>query len=487
MGRAVVTLLLIAIAAAAQADEPSHHRSEQRSITDRSFTWPSAEEWKRAFSLRDYNTRVVVLGTALLGLAAGTIGSFALLRKRALMGDALSHATLPGIGLAFIASTAWGVSGKSLPVLLAGASATGVLGVFAILFLRKNTRLKEDAAMGIVLSVFFGAGAALLGVIQQMSAGHQAGLESFIYGKTASMTAGDAEAIAVAGAVVALACVIFFKEFRLLCFDDAYAHSQGFSITFLDVTMMALVVIVTVIGLQAVGLILVIALLIVPAAAARFSTERVLPMTLLSAAIGGVSAMIGAGMSAVFPRLPSGAMIVMVAAATFALSMLFGPARGVLPRVLRRVMLARKIGRQHLLRAIYEELESRSPAGGLDSAGDSPPVGSRALMAKRSWSAGELARLIRRAERESLVVALPDGSLRLTARGAADARRLVHEHRLWELYLITHADVAPSRVDREADTIEHILGPEMIAELETLLAEAAGRPALPGSPHPMSS
>jgi manganese/zinc/iron transport system permease protein len=136
---------------------------------------------------------------------------------------------------------------------------------------------------------------------------------------------------------------------------------------------------------------------------------------------------------------------------------------------------------------MYEELESAAPVGVVDVVGDSRPVPLSALAAKRAWSTGELNRLVRRAERESLAVALPDGSVRLTPRGAAEARRLVHEHRLWELYLITHADVAPSRVDRDADAIEHILGPEMVAELEALLVQTSGRPALPDSPHPIGS
>ncbi len=135
------------------------------SIADRSSEWPTWTQWQRVLLLEDYNTRVVVLGTMLLGLAAGLIGSFALLRKRALMGDALSHATLPGIGFAFIVGTLLGLDGKSLPLLLAGAAASGLLGVGCILLIHNMTRLKEDTALAIVLTVFFGAGMAILGVI----------------------------------------------------------------------------------------------------------------------------------------------------------------------------------------------------------------------------------------------------------------------------------------------------------------------------------
>ena len=141
------------------------------SITDRRIRWPSWEEWQRVLLLEDYNTRIVVFGTAVLGCAAGMVGCFTLLRKRALMGDAISHATLPGIVLAFILANLVGWADKSLPLLLCGATVTGLIGVGVILILRNLTRLKEDAALGIVLSVFFGAGISLLGVVQQMQTG----------------------------------------------------------------------------------------------------------------------------------------------------------------------------------------------------------------------------------------------------------------------------------------------------------------------------
>ncbi len=233
----------------------------------------SLSDLQRVLLLQDHTTRVVVLGTMLLGVAAGVVGAFLLMRKRALLGDALAHATLPGIALAFLV-TASTTGGKSLAALLAGALISGVAGVLCILAVVHLTRIKEDAALGVVLSVFFGLGVAVLGIIQKMETGSQAGLESFIYGKTASMLARDAWLIAAAAAGVTLTCVLLFKEFTLLCFDAGYAGAQGWPIVWLDVVMMSLVAAVTVIGLQAVGLILIIALLVTPAAAARLLTVR---------------------------------------------------------------------------------------------------------------------------------------------------------------------------------------------------------------------
>ncbi len=307
-GRRALWAALVALAAVAcfaprgarAADAPAP-ATLQRSIADRSVEWPGWDQWRRVLLVEDYNTRVVLLGTTLLGLAAGAVGNFTLLRKRALMGDALSHATLPGVGLAFVIVTWAGGDGKSLPLLLAGAAVSGTLGLAAILAIRNATRLKEDAALGIVLSVFFGAGVAVLGVAQQMPTGHAAGLEAFIYGKAASMGALDAQLIGAAALVVTVACALLFKELRLLCFDEAFAGSRGYPVLMLDALLMLLVVLVTLIGLQAVGLILMVALLVVPAAAARFWTERMSSMALISAAIGGASALVGAAMSAVSP------------------------------------------------------------------------------------------------------------------------------------------------------------------------------------------
>ncbi|MHC5005005.1 MAG: metal ABC transporter permease [Planctomycetota bacterium] len=260
---------------------------------------PSAGEIADVILLRDtYNTRLVVLSTTALGVAAGLVGTFLLLRKRALMGDALSHATLPGIAVAFMAMVAFGGSGKFLPGLLLGAAASGLLGVACVLLITHQTRLKDDAALGIVLSVLFGLGVVLLGFVQDMPEGSAAGLQSFIYGKTASVVQRDLWLILGAAVLVLAACVVLYKEFGLLCFDEAYAGAQGWPVVLLDLLLMVLVTVVTVIGLQAVGLILVIALLVTPAAAARFWTERLGHMPLAAALTGGASGWLGAARSA---------------------------------------------------------------------------------------------------------------------------------------------------------------------------------------------
>ncbi len=454
--------------------------ASQNSLADTSLQLPSTAELIRVLSLADHNTRIVVIGVTLLGMTSGVIGTFMLLRKRSLMGDAISHATLPGIGIAFIVMVACGGSGKYLPGLLIGAFISGVVGMMLILFIRRVSRIKEDAALGIILSTFFGAGVAILTIIQKMKTGHAAGLESFIYGKTASMLTQDAQLIALSTLMILLACGLLFKEFALLCFDESYAAAQGWPVAKLDILMMLLVVIVTVIGLQAVGLILVIALFIIPSAAARFWSDNLLKVLVLSAVMGAASGYLGASLSALLPRLPAGAIIVMMAATIFVISMILGSKSGYAVLLHRYWKLNRGIDRQHLLRAIYELWEMKTAA---TSSNNDMGITFDDLLQVRSWSAARLKRSLQLAKRDGMVEEVYSGSYRLSNSGILSAKRFVRNHRLWEMYLITHADIAPSRVDRDADHIEHVLGKEMVEKLEKLL-ESQGQPIpMPVSPH----
>ncbi len=449
------------------------------SIAARGAQWPDGHQLRSVLLLEDYNTRVVVLGVAMLGIASGLVGSFTLLRKRALMGDALAHASLPGITTAFMLATWLGYDGKSLPLLLIGAAVGGLVGVGLIVLLKSQTRLKQDTTLGIVLSVFFALGVAMLGVIQQMTSGSAAGLETFIYGKTASMTRFDGWLIAIASLIAIGGCVLAFKEFKLLCFDEDFAGSRGVPTRLLDMILMGLVVLITIVGLQAVGLILMVALLVIPAAAARFWTESMWRMAVISSLLGMIGGVLGAGVSALFPRLTSGAMIVLVCAGLFLLSMVFGRSRGVLVRLLRRRRLNRRVHRDHLLRGMFESGE----AGIGDEEGSLRPwITMDELLRRRSWSRRELQKSIRQASDEGWL-RRDNGCIGLTVAGYAEAARLTRQHRLWELFLIHHADVAPSRVDRDADMIEHVLEPELVEELERLLAQETIRITVPTSPH----
>ena len=445
---------------------------------------PTFPEVIRVLTLQDYNTRVVVIGTTLLGLAAGLVGTFLLLRKRALLSDTLSHATLPGIALTFILITYLGGEGKNLIALITGAAVFSVLGTASVILIQKYSRLKDDAALGIVLSVYFGFGIALLGIASRMETGTAAGLSSFIYGKTASMLFFDAVLIGATALGSAVVCIMLFKEFTLICFDYSYAATQGWPVFRLDFLMMTLVVIVTVIGLQAVGLILVVALLIIPPSAARFWTHRLKNMLILSGFFGALSGLLGSAFSALMANLPAGAVIVIMAAVVFFLSLAFGSASGLLRQLIERRQLSNRVASENLLRELYEYYESRgsTPSTNLVTIA----IHFNHLLSGRAWSSGQLRRTLKSALSEGLIQANGNQLFELTDKGLQAAYQIVRKHRLWEAYLITHADIAPSQVDWGADAIEHVLDQEMIRKLEKMLPDLKDV-KMPPSPHELAA
>lgn len=297
-----------------------------------------------------YNAALVALGAGLMGFAAGTAGTFLFLRKRALVSDALAHTTLPGMGLAFILMVSLDGDGRNLIGLLAGSAATAWLGLVLIEWISRRTRLAEDAAIGAVLGVFFGVGVVLLTVIQTMSAGRQAGLENFLLGATAGMLFQDAVIIVVGGTIAVSVTWLLRRPMTLVAFDSDYAAAAGYDVRRIDLLIMGLVMTVTVIGLKLVGIILIVAMLIIPPVAARFWTDRSSRALWIAGGIGGLSGYLGAVLSASAPALPTGPIIVLVAAAVFLFSLFLAPGRGVLAALLRyRRFQARVHRRQGLL------------------------------------------------------------------------------------------------------------------------------------------
>ena len=436
----------------------------------------------RLLTLQDYNTRVVLAGTILLGIASGLLGVYLLLRKRALLGDAISHATLPGIALAFLWTALMGQE-KTLSVLLTGAAISGSLGGLSVLLLRHFANIREDAALGIVLSVFFGAGVALVSVLQKFKQGNIAGLESFIYGKVVAITGADVALAATVLFVVVVIIAALGKELKILCFDIELARSQGWPVMLLDCLLIAMVVAVTIVGLKAIGLIMVIALLVIPAASARFWTHDLNRMLIISSLLGGVSCAVGAVASAVFADMPSGATIVLCGCGFFLLSFTFGAERGVLWTYLHQKNLRRQQEYLHMLRICYEHLESRRTLPMSAKANKTEFIAIREVAEVRSWSQRFASKIARELDARGLVVLRRNGDLQLTARGMIQAEEAVREHRLLEMYMMEQGEADVGQADREADYLEHGLLPEHLAELGESVARGTP-PPVPPSPHP---
>lgn len=269
-----------------------------------------------------HNTLIVLLGCAALGLAAGVVGCFALLRGRALLADAIGHAALPGVVVAALLAAALGGEARALGPLLLGGALSALLGLWALRILTASGRIRADAGIAVVLSAFYALGTVGLSVAQAIPGAAQAGLPHFILGQAATLTTDDALvaatlALGAVGAVLAL-----FQPLRALCFDEAHAASLGLPVRRLDALLLALILLVTVAGLPAVGLILVVALLIVPAAAARLVTQRLPSMTALAGGLGALAGVAGALASQRLPELPTGAAVVLAGLVFFALALL---------------------------------------------------------------------------------------------------------------------------------------------------------------------
>lgn len=273
----------------------------------------------------DYNVRNIALGSAVLGSVSGALGCFAVLRRQALLGESVSHAALPGIVLAFM------LLGTRAPlVLLLGAAVAGWLAMLSVIAIVRLTRVKDDAALALLLSVFFGGGLVLLTIVQKTPMASQAGLDTYLYGQAAALVAEDVLTMGGLGVLILAGLLLFWKEFTLLSFDRAFGASQGFPMLTLDVLLTGLLVFATVIGLKAVGVVLMSAMLVAPAAAARQWTDNLAWMVGLAGLFGALAGVVGAFVSTLGRGLATGPAIIVCISLLFILSLLVAPNRGLL-------------------------------------------------------------------------------------------------------------------------------------------------------------
>lgn len=311
--------------------------------------------------LTDRSLRTVALGTALMGAAAGSAGAFAFLRKRSLAGDVIAHSSLLGIVVAFLIGF-WitGTGVKNSAALMIGAAGAGALASWAISAVLKNSRIKSDAAFGIMLAVFFGIGIFILKMIQQRAVPNHAGLQDYIFGMAAAITSSDLIVIAVVAGIVFLSIGAFWKELKTLTFDREFIEASGFSASKIETILTILIVLSVSVSLQAAGVVLTVALIAAPPSAARQWTNKLSTMVVLSGFIGAVSGALGAVLSSEIPNLPTGPTITLILTGIFIFSALFSPTRGALPKLFKRfgrsknVFLDRAILDLYLLETNHE-------------------------------------------------------------------------------------------------------------------------------------
>ncbi|HSE27158.1 MAG TPA: metal ABC transporter permease [Gemmatimonadales bacterium] len=296
----------------------------------------------------DYTVRTVALGAAVLGAVSGALGTFAVLRRQSLLGDAMSHAALPGIALAFLVTRQ-----KDPWVLVAGAAVACWLAALAVMAVVRQGRVKYDGALALVLSVFFGFGLVLLTAIQRLPDATQAGLDKFLFGQAAALLARDVTVMGLLGGTAIAILLAGWTRFQVLSFDPDFAHSLGLRVRGLDVLLTSLLVVAIVIGLQTVGVVLMSALVVAPAAAARQWSDRLGPTVALAALFGAVAGASGALLSSVTERLPTGPTIVLSASVIVALSLAFGPARGLVWDRIRAARNRATVQADLVLRALH--------------------------------------------------------------------------------------------------------------------------------------
>ncbi len=280
----------------------------------------------------NYTFQIVALGCAMLGVISGVLGSFAVLRKQSLLGDGISHSALPGVVIAFLLT-----GSKNTEVLLFGALIAAILSTILILGIVKTTRIKFDAALALILSVFFGLGTVLLTYSQKIPNANQAGLDRFIYGQAASLVKSDIILMGFGVLTLLFIINIFWKEFKLLCFDTEFAKTIGLPTGKLNLLLSFLIVLTIVLGLQTVGVILMSSMLIAPAVSARQWSNRLPTMIVLAAIFGAVSGIIGTLISSSITKLPTGPVIVLCITTISIFSLLFAPNRGMISKIYRRL------------------------------------------------------------------------------------------------------------------------------------------------------
>lgn len=355
----------------------------------------------------------VALGSGLLGAVSGALGCFALLRRQSLVGDAVSHAALPGIALAFLLTGT-----KSSFGLVLGAALAGWVAMVFVLAIVRTTRLDENTALGIVLATFFGFGLVLLTFIQRLPNANQAGLDTYLFGQAATMLHEDVLLLGAGGALLLGLVVMFWKEFKLVSFDREFAATVGYPVQRIELLLTLLLVAAIVLGLRTVGVVLMSAMIVAPAAAARQWTHHTGMMVLLGAIFGCAAGVAGAVASSVVPHLPTGPTIVLVATSWAIVSLFVGAKRGILWQWLRLRMLQKRLAEEAILVGLYELAQVHGGERHGHTEGALRALSPNLLRVRRR---------LRELEQRELVEETSRGAWALTAKGQSQAQQIVEK------------------------------------------------------------
>lgn len=402
------------------------------------------------FSLTNANVVYVLVGMLCISASSALVGTFALLRKRSLLGDAISHALLPGVCLGYLSA------GEKDPLwLMAGAFATGWLAIFLVDYIVRNSKIRQDAAIGIVLTFFFGLGIVLITFIQNNSHGNHAGLDHFLFGQAAAMGKSDLNFLLVVLVAVLGLIVVAYRALVVMSFNQDYAVSIGIQVKRLEFLLTSLTVLAIASGIQALGVILISALIITPAAAARFWTNKLSLMLVAAVTISVVSGISGAYVSYAWANMPTGPWVVVFLSLITLLSISFAPKRGLISRYRLKQKNYEKINDENVLKVIFQ-LKKNHPDDTFTLVD---------IVAHRNFDSHVLERSLRRLAHRNLIQQ-QQNTFSLTSEGVKESFRIARLHRLWEQYLLKRTNTDTDHVHSGAEAIEHIITPEIEAELE---------------------
>ena len=432
--------------------------SQGHSILERSL---------RFLTLSDESVRMVLLGTILMGLSCGVMGGLVVTRRLSLFGDTLSHAVLPGVAVGFL----WSQSKDSWAILV-GATVAGFLGVALISLLRKTSRIRQDSALGLVLSGFYALGICMLTRIQKMEFGNQSGIDKYLFGQVVGLSSSDLWTMAFSCLLILTLTILLYKELLVAGFDSEYARSIGLPVDFLQYLLWLLLAFAVITSLQVVGVVLVSALLVIPAATASLITDKMRAILIWSAMLGCMAGATGAFLSFLGNQLPTGPIIVLVSAVFFLWALFFHPQNGLLFKWLSARNRNQRIALENTLKAVYQELESiqfQKETTSVSQLAKRRRIGmpqahreTDALVARQYATVHPVEDKLAAPPRPTLIS--------LTPKGWGTACRIVRNHRLWELYLTNEARYAPDHVHDDAEKIEHVLGEETVRRIERILS-----------------
>lgn len=391
-----------------------------------------------------------VLAAILLGAGCGLLGCFVVLRRVALMGDAVSHAVLPGVVAGLIYSP-----DRNPGIIFMFAALAGLLGAGLVRLMMVSTRLKSDAALGIVLATFFAFGI----MWQSRNQQDTVGVMNFLFGNIGSIDASDLRMMLMTTSILVVTMFLLRRPLLMVSFDEGFSQGLGYPVRMLNGVFYFLLTFSVVVALQAVGVVLVSAMLITPAAAAYLLTDRFERMLLLSVLFGVGSGITGGLVSAEVDGLPTGPVIALCATALFGIIYLLAPRHGVLSRMMRTIRRRMRVRRENMLKAIYQIHEAEGFAH--------EEVSVLMLARKRGQTEENVIKDCKALLSRGFIEMAEDGvSLHLSRLGWKRAMEIVRNHRLWELYLTNEADYAEDHVHEDAEKIEHILEPGIVRQLE---------------------